>query len=133
MGSLLLDSLQFLGQHLQAAQENQGDAFDSIRERALRFRMYARENGNEDLLVETTSNFIDESEEISNEYIKCDGSLEGTDNIATNDELNVTNRCLPPIPNIPGVDKEILTNLLMSWFYAGYYTGLAEKKPRPDS
>lgn len=95
--------------------------------------MYARENGNEDLLVETTSDFIDESEEISNEFTKCEGSLEGTDNIATNDGLKDPNRGLPPIPNIPGVDKEILTNLLMSWFYAGYYTGLAEKKPRPDS
>ena len=95
--------------------------------------MYARESGNEDLFVETTSNVIDESEEISNEYTKCERSLEAADNIATNDESNGPNRGLPPIPNIPGVDKEILTNLLMSWFYAGYYTGLAEKKTRPDS
>lgn len=31
-----------------------------------------------------------------------------------------------PIPEIPGVDSDVFKNLLMSWFYAGYYTAKAE-------
>ena len=33
---------------------------------------------------------------------------------------------LPPVPNFPGVDPDALKNLLMSWFYAGYYTAKSE-------
>ncbi|PWW75267.1 hypothetical protein C7212DRAFT_280944 [Tuber magnatum] len=35
---------------------------------------------------------------------------------------------LPPIPQniVGGAENEVLRNLLMSWYYAGYYTGLYE-------
>jgi hypothetical protein len=33
---------------------------------------------------------------------------------------------MPPVPHIEGVDSDVLKNLLMSWFYTGYYTAKAE-------
>ena len=134
MGSLLLDSFQFLGQQLQLSQDNRDDAFEAIRERALRLRQYARDSfNNEDLELETSSESKGESAENSGEYTRCD--LNEVESLEQEREVDkkVSGKSLPPIPNIPGVDKEVLTNLLMSWFYAGYYTGLAESRLNSDS
>ncbi len=134
MGSLLLDSFQFLGHQLQLSQENREDAFEALRERALRFRQYAHDSiNNEDLNIETSSESNGESAENSSEYTKCDlNEVESHDTEKKFDKQPST-KSLPPIPNIPGVDNEVLTNLVMSWFYAGYYTGLAESRLNSDS
>ncbi|KAI8638477.1 hypothetical protein BD408DRAFT_446774, partial [Parasitella parasitica] len=36
----------------------------------------------------------------------------------------------PPLPPVPSQDNEALSNLIMAWYYAGYYTGLYQAKQR---
>ena len=135
MGSLLLDSFNFLGQQLQVAQDNRPDAFDSLRQRAFCYRQYARSSSlKEDVIIDSPSETNEDAVEISGEFTKIEADIiEPTPSTSGTNFAEHAARSLPPIPDIPGVDREILTNLLMSWFYAGYYTGLAEGKFKSDS
>jgi hypothetical protein len=135
MGSLLLDSLDFIANQLKLADSNMDDALEAIRERSLRFRVYARSSDDEEQFeIDSSSVQLDES---NNDDINVSSNRGPIPNESLTGDHAYAQKCgnsgLPPIPAIPGVDKEVLTNLLMSWFYAGYYTGLAEKGIRNNS
>ncbi len=111
------------------------EALEAIRERSLRFRVYARSSDDtEELVLDSSLVQLDESHF---DEINVSTNLETSPVEVVPDNHGISQERedlqLPPIPGIPGVDKEVLTNLLMSWFYAGYYTGLAEKNIRSNS
>ena len=135
MGSLLVDSLKFLGEQLEKIPEKRDEALEMIRERAVRIRMYSRDvSSNQNLAFDSTSEKSDESVCLV-EPIDTQSNDQGdtsASNMTPSFPMESASR-LPPIPDIPGVDKDVLSNLLMSWFYVGYYTGLAEKGYKSNS
>jgi hypothetical protein len=115
MATLLSESLEFLSHQILNYEKDPIDSLRLINERSLQLRMYAR---GEDL------------DNLSSSEVK-DSSQSEPDEPKTNSDPifempNETRFHLPPIPKIPGVDEDSFKNLLMSWFYAGYYTARAE-------
>jgi hypothetical protein len=128
MGSLLKESLDFLADNIELSRSDPDEAVYRLEERALRFHQYASKSAlDEDLVIvdDVTDSECDDTEPNSVTRIETEAVPQTTP--------AGTSTALPPIPNIAGVDKETLTNLLMSWFYAGYYTGLAEKQASSNS
>ena len=126
--SLLIDSLEFISREFLLAESEPSRAIENITRRAMQLRTYARgcsEN-------QTISQTIDEAdvESRSNLDPGDDDIREESDKPVTMPPYcqmeNVNFAGLPPIPNFPGVDSDMLKNLLMSWFYAGYYTAKSE-------
>ena len=122
MTSLVPDSLEFIAREVTAYQANPDCAVRNIQSRALLFRSQARfGQSNENL---------EEPDVIRTEIQKAP-SVAADDREFSSKNVECSNRTyegcgLPPIPVLKGVDPDALKNLLMSWFYAGYYTAKAE-------
>lgn len=130
MTSLLTDSLDFLSNQIEIGLSDPERASRTIAERAVQLRAYAR-----GIVINETLNFDEET-------VECG---EGADTSCVQGEQgpqeeyfyspsiawaaaksDISRSQLPPIPQIPGVDPDAMKNILMSWFYAGYYTAKAE-------
>ena len=119
MANLLFESLTFLSEQATLYKEHPQQALESIRERAHQLRMYARDGCPEDLgHIENEKEPSEQSNIVTDE-----GQIKSNPKILSFEDNRIT---LPPIPNLRGVDNDSLRNLLMSWFYAGYYTAKAE-------
>jgi hypothetical protein len=119
--SLLLDSLDFLASHISDSSSDPDLTVKRIRDRAYQIRCYTC--GNEVLetgIPQTNPESSESENEQENEIIESEILPEKVPETFAPESL------LPPIPNIPGVDRDVLKNLLMSWFYTGYYTAKAE-------
>jgi hypothetical protein len=120
--SLLRDSLDFLQREISAAQLDEISAVERVRDRSRSLRMYSTE---EPRVIEPTNTQLTEHRDDSDSHSVRPNEM----NFASQTPAGA----LPPIPSIPGVDEDVLRNLLMSWFYAGYYTAKAEAKVTSDS
>jgi len=118
--SLLRDSLDFLANELSQSQssDDHADITSRIRVRAFQLRVYAN-TSTEDFHVEESSTLSD----VSN---SAKAKQHNAEKVGPQADSPTIKHVMPPIPKIYGVDDDILRNLLMSWFYAGYYTGKAE-------
>lgn len=135
MTSLLTDSLDFLSNQIEFCLSNPEHAARIIAERSVQLRAYAR-----GVEISETLDFNENSVE----------SAEGADTNCVQGEqgqqenhshqrsiaceapkTSISRSELPPIPQIPGVDPDAMKNILMSWFYAGYYTAKAEISTKP--
>ncbi len=113
MPSLLEDSLEFLSEQLQRSKNDMPDAVYNIGMRTLQFREYANPV-TEELDFDSVTLNVDEARIPVNDQDYQDDKF-----------APLMTEGLPPVPNIPGIDTDVLRNLLMSWFYCGYYSGLA--------
>lgn len=97
------------------------DSVTRIRERAHQLRVYAAPVM-EDIINEPEG--VSEVPDDSPSTYSAANDRPATVNHETVDPVDSMR--LPPIPKLKGVDDDTLRNLLMSWFYTGYYTGKAE-------
>jgi hypothetical protein len=118
--------LEFLASKLVEHNIDPDRAIDEIEERALQLRIYAKDCEN----VETLEYSEEELELENSNSIKPDHA---NSPLPTQFPASPQQPSLPPIPDIPGIKPDVLSNLLMSWFYVGYYTGLAEGQKSRDS
>jgi hypothetical protein len=124
MTSLIEDSLTFLAQQIEAAKTDLHQAVHTIDSRAIQLLSYARDSHDVVDFEQPDSHTNNEDElEVPPTVLPPTNPAHATLNPPVT---------LPPIPSIPGVDEETLRNLLMSWFYCGYYTGLAQNKHVPS-
>lgn len=117
MPSLLDDSLEFLAQQIDLSSRDLPSAVHNIGMRTIHLRAYA-DPVTEELEFDDVPEGIVHSTTVEPEQQHVDTSRTVTG-------IPENTHTIPPIPNIPGVDPDVLRNLLMSWFYCGYYSGLA--------
>lgn len=122
--SLLLNSLEFLKEQVTSYEDDSVAAIRRIRDRAYQIRSYASFNDVNITVLEDTG--VCASGENNNYTEAANAKIEQADLAAASGNHSAL---LPPIPDIPGVDGDMLRNLLMSWFYAGYYTAKTEFPP----
>lgn len=120
MTSLVPDALDFLAREVSRYDVDSETALCSMKERSIFYRDQARfKLKNEDF---TESEFV----QIDIEKQVDDSSPKVAE--STNSFFQGFSVAPPPVPNLPGVDPDVLRNLLMSWFYAGYYSAKCEDK-----
>jgi len=126
--SFQTDSLRFLADKLEEYEHQPKISIGEIEKRALQLRIYASNIAEHDSLE------YEEAAAATEEQVEPEESP--IDEIEEEDHSQNIPKSLPaslpPIPKIPGVDSDVLSNLLMSWFYTGYYTGLAEANSKKD-
>lgn len=128
MTSLLTDSLTFLSSQLDLCEHDIDESVRNIRDRAFTLRSYSSQDSTSIQFVEPVP-AVEMDDELNSNMGELQASksgdsfLSGRTQECHQDRLRST---LPPIPSFPGVDQDFLRNLLMSWFYAGYYTAKSE-------
>jgi hypothetical protein len=129
MASLLEDSLTFLSSQLEASNNDVQASVRNIKDRAFRLLEYSQQPSSSCDFAESpqvsTSVDVSNAPEIRNDFASRPDTCVGAVNTAESPVRPVVNS-LPPIPVFPGVDQDSLRNLLMSWFYVGYYTAKSE-------
>jgi hypothetical protein len=127
MTSRIEDSLEFLSEQLESSSNDFELSVREIRDRAFTLRSsYRSATPSEDL---THSRFTE-----PNNRSTGAGEVFGPSSRESSQDfcppLGVSaagiHQQLPPLPCFPGVDQDALRNLLMSWFYVGYYSAKSE-------
>ena len=128
MTSLLTDSLTFLSSQLDLCEHDIDECVKNIRDRAFTLRSCSSQDSTSIQFVEPVP-AVEMDDELnlniggSQASHSGDSFIPGRTQQCNQDRFRST---LPPIPSFPGVDQDSLRNLLMSWFYAGYYTAKSE-------
>ena len=124
MTSFVPYSLGYLSNEVTRYAADPETALSNIAEKSIIFRDRARAgNINEDF---TENDFVQvdaESESLDSPVAVPSASVDAPIFPSQFQERPVN---LPPLPALNGVDPDVLRNLLMSWFYTGYYTAKAE-------
>lgn len=132
--SLVQGSLEFLAENLISSKANMDQSARDVRERSARLQQYRTGPGSDSFEVATEN-----SKSLVESNIPCvaagpsfpphESNFDSSGAVAPPNTASPPDRNLLsslPLPQLPGVDADILKNLLMSWFYAGYYTAKAE-------
>jgi hypothetical protein len=132
--SIIQGSLQFLAENLVLSSTNMDSSTQNVRERSVRLQQYTigqtldkfeEENGKgQSFIASDIPSATASSSFPGNPSQKCKDDIGGSIGAAWPTSGNRISG--PPLPELPGVDADYVKNLLMSWFYAGYYTAKAE-------
>lgn len=132
--SIIQGSLQFLAENLLLSSTNMDSSTFNVRERSVRLQQYIvgatpdkfeENNGNDQSFIASDSPSATASSSFpAKPSQRLKGDISGSIGAPWPTPGNRISG--PPIPELPGVDADYVKNLLMSWFYAGYYTAKAE-------
>lgn len=132
--SIIQGSLQFLAENLLLSSTNMDSSSLNVRERSVALQQYTigatadefeEENGNDQSFIASDIPSATASSSFPGKPPpKAKGDMSGSIGAPWPTPGNRISG--PPLPELPGVDADYVKNLLMSWFYAGYYTAKAE-------